>query len=463
MADTIVVGAGISGLVAAYGLVRAGEEVVVLEASEWAGGVIRTLATDGFLVELGPNSVRMTDEMEALLDDLGLTDEVLTADPRAPRYVYHDGKLQRAPMGPASLVTTGLLSARAKLRLLGEPFAGRGRGGDEPTIAEFVTRRLGREIHDVLVSAFISGVYAGDTTRLSADAVFPKLVELEREHGSILRGGLARMRAKKSAAPAPSAAEPKRRRRPLTISSLEGGLARLPVAIAEALGKRLRLGAPVVAIERDGERFVVRTEGDRFDASRLVVATPAREAAALLAPLAPRAAELLDAIEYPPLVSVALAYRFEEVVHSCEGFGFLAPRVAGLRTLGGIFGSSLFANRAPEGWHTFTCFVGGATDPSAIDLDDDALVAQVAADLERVVGASGEPRVLSVTRWSRAIPQYTIGHRARVAEIERDAERAGVRLLGNYLHGVSVGECIAAAAAAGSSRDGYRTAAPQRS
>jgi oxygen-dependent protoporphyrinogen oxidase len=142
---------------------------------------------------------------------------------------------------------------------------------------------------------------------------------------------------------------------------------------------------------------------------------------------------------------VTLGFEKDDVSHDCAGFGFLAPRVSGLRTLGAIFPSGLFAGRAPEGWHSFTCFMGGATDPGAVELDDDALVAQVTEDLGRTVGARGEPKVLSITRWARAIPQYTIGHVARVAEIERDAAASGIRLLGNFLHGVSVGECIAAA------------------
>jgi len=173
------------------------------------------------------------------------------------------------------------------------------------------------------------------------------------------------------------------------------------------------------------------------------VATPADEAARLLGSHSPQIAEALAAIEYPPLVSVALAYERERVGHSADGFGFLAPRASGMRTLGAIFGSSLFEDRAPDGWQSFTCFVGGATDPSSIDLSDDEIVAVVASDLERALDAKGAPRVLSVTRWRRAIPQYTIGHRARIAIAEKEADSIGVRLLGNYLHGVSVGDCVA--------------------
>jgi oxygen-dependent protoporphyrinogen oxidase len=445
MPETIIIGAGISGLTAAWRARQAGRDVLLLEASDRPGGVIRTESVDGFLVERGPNSVRVTEEIDALVAGLGLEDEMVTGDPHAPRYIFHDGRLVRAPMGPGSLVTTPLLSARAKLRLLGEPLVGRPKSDAEQSIREFVTRRLGREVHDVLVSAFISGIYAGDTSRLSADAVFPKLVEMEREHGGLLRGAVAMMRAKKrEAAARPPAPKPKRRG--MTIVSFASGLSRLPERIGEVLGESLALNTPVEAIERDGGRVAVRTaSGDRHEAAEVVVATDAGTASRLLAPLAPRAAELLGAIVNPPLASVSLAYARDDVAHDCAGFGFLAPRGAGLRTLGAVFPSSLFPGRAPEGWHSVTCFAGGAVDAGAVDLDDERLVAQVAADLERAVGARGAPRVLTIARWARAIPQYTMGHARRVAEIERDAAAAGVRLLGNYLRGVSVGECVAQA------------------
>jgi oxygen-dependent protoporphyrinogen oxidase len=441
MNDVIVVGAGISGLVAAGRHKQARRDVLVVDASDRPGGVIRTREVDGFLFEQGPNSVRMTDELEALARELGIEEELIYGAPRAPRYLFHGGRLVPAPMGPGSLLKTPLLSKRAKLRVLGEPFARRPRDEAEATIEAFITRRLGREVHDVLVSAFISGVYAGDTSRLSAEAVFPKLVEMERDHGSLLRGAIAAVRARKSAP------GPKQKRRPMTIASFVPGLGRLPERLGEALGEALALNAPVESIERAGDRFVVNAGGEAREAREVVVATDAGAAARLLAPLSARAAELLDGIEYPPLASVTLAYERDEVTHDCTGFGFLAPRGEGLRTLGGIFPSSLFPGRAPEGWHSFTCFVGGATDPGVADLDDQRVVEQVAADLERAVGATGEPRVLSVARWPRAIPQYTLGHTARVAEIEREAASAGVRMLGNYLHGVSVGDCVAAAAA----------------
>jgi oxygen-dependent protoporphyrinogen oxidase len=447
MLDTIVIGGGISGLVAAYRLMRAERRVLLLESQATVGGAIRTERVGGFLVERGPNSIRMTDEIEVLAADLGITDQIIAGDPRAARYIYHGGRLVPAPAGPGKFLRTPLLSARAKLRLLAEPLIGRpGRAGEQ-SIAEFTTRRLGREVHDVFVSAFVSGIYAGDTSKLSAEAVFPKLVELEREHGGLARGAIASLRKKRE----PQASRPKRR--PITVSSLRGGLDGLPDALGAALGENLRTDTPAERVERRGDEFVVRVPGGEFAAQRVYVAAPAHEAARLVEELSPPLANLLREVDYSPLASVSLAYPREQVEHEADGFGFLAPRVSGLRTLGAIFTSSLFEDRAPDDWVSFTCFIGGATDPGALDLSDEALVAQVAADLGRTVLAHGEPRVLAITRWQRAIPQYTIGHRDRVSAIEAEARRSGLRLFGNYLHGVSVGDCVAAASKIGAQHD----------
>ena len=444
---TVVIGAGISGLVAAYRLMRAGRGVLLLEAGPRVGGAISTLRVDGFLVERGPNSIRMTDEIEILAADLGISGEILYGDPRAPRYIYRDGRLAAAPSGIGRFVCTPLLSAPAKLRLLAEPFIGRPADGREESIREFVTRRFGREIHDVFIAAFVSGIYAGDTSRLSAEAVFPKLVELERDHGGIARGAIASLRRQRTSS------EPRPRRRPVTVSSFRGGLERLPEALGDALGERLRTETPVERIERREGSFVVTTSRGAVEAGAVYVATAAYDAAALFEGLSPPLARLLREIEYAPLASVAVAYPREQVAHAADGFGFLAPRVSGLRTLGAVFASSLFEGRAPDGWVLFTCFIGGATDPGAVDLADEALAAQVTDDLSRTVMATGPARVLSIARWTRAIPQYTIGHRDRVAAIESEAARAGVRLFGNYLRGVSVGDCVAGASKIGAKYD----------
>src|SRR5499425_2072836 len=188
--DSIIIGAGVSGLVAAHRLKKMGRDLLLVESGDRVGGVIQTREVEGFLIESGPNSLRGSHEFLDLVEELNLTGELITADPRAPAYVYADGRLQAVPMSPPALVKTKLISNAAKLRLLREPFVKARRGGGEESIASFVRRRLGNEVLERMVAPFLSGVYAGDPEELSVQACFPKLAEFEAEAGSLLRGAL---------------------------------------------------------------------------------------------------------------------------------------------------------------------------------------------------------------------------------------------------------------------------------
>src|SRR5215510_12394648 len=193
--DSVIIGAGVSGLVAAHRLKKMGRDLLLVESGDRVGGVIQSREVEGFLIECGPNSLRGSHEFLDLVEELNLTGELITADPRAPAYIYADGRLQAAPMSPPALVKTKLISNAAKLRLLREPFVKTRREGGEESIASFVRRRLGDEILARMVAPFLSGVFAGDPERLSVEACFPRLAELESDAGSILRGAIRAMRS----------------------------------------------------------------------------------------------------------------------------------------------------------------------------------------------------------------------------------------------------------------------------
>jgi oxygen-dependent protoporphyrinogen oxidase len=292
-----------------------------------------------------------------------------------------------------------------------------------------------------MVAPFLSGVYAGDPERLSVQACFPKLAEFEAESGGILRGAL---RAAKQSRKGSSG--PKRSLRPYRLCSFRQGLSALPEALSESLGDRLLTGARIIDINSTGGfeiKVEHRGEIKTIKSPALVVSTPAYVTGRLLGALSPGISELLAEIPYVSIASVPLAYRAEQIARKLDGFGFLAPRGEGLRTLGSIWNSSLFAERAPGGWVCLTNFIGGATDPEAIRLRDEELIRIVHGDLNKVLGVSGEPRRLPISRYERAIPQYTLGHAARAKRIEamlRDVD--GLWIAGNYLTGVSLGDCI---------------------
>jgi oxygen-dependent protoporphyrinogen oxidase len=432
-----VIGGGISGLGVAYALARAGVPFRLIESASSVGGMIRSERVDGFLVEHGPNSaLNASVDVETVIGELGLLpDRVFAAPVSRKRYIVKDGRPRALPLGFIDFLRTPLWSGRAKARLLREPFAEPPPAGEE-SIASFVTRRLGREFLEYAVDPFVSGVYAGDPERLSVQATFPKLAALERNHGSLIRGALAGIGR-------PRAQRPRQR----GIYSFRDGLGELPVAIGARLGDSLWCDARVTGLARRREGFGVgivrRNEETTLDADRVVIATPADVAASLVRPFDPGLSEELAAIEYAPVAVVATAFDRARVSHPLDGFGCLVPRLERRTLLGSLWNSSLFPGRSPQGMVLVSNFVGGARHADLVDRSDAELTRLVVEDLARLLGVNGTPTWARVIRYRRAIPQYLIGHAARVSRIERaTAHLPGLSLVGNYLRGVAVGDCL---------------------
>jgi len=444
--DVTVIGAGISGLTCAYRLKESGLDVALLESSDHVGGVIRSEAIDGYLIERGPNSTQGIVELLMLVDELGIGGELLEGDSKAPAFIYYNKQLHAVPNGPLALIKSGLLSARAKLRLLREPFVGKRAEEGEESVGSFVERRLGREVAERLVAPFVSGIYAGDERKLSIQAAFPALAELERGHGSLLRGGMARAREAKAGRAGEGHKDqpekPKRKR----LCSFRNGMATLPRALAARLGEDLIQGCREISISNEGGFFVSFERSGRFDrisCEQLVVATPSKAASALVDPLSGELAGLLAEIEYSPMAIVYLGYDTASIKHPMNGFGFLAVPSERLSFLGCVFNSSLFEGRAPSGKTLVTAFAGGSRNPGIAMMPDAELASSIHAELQGILGITGDPHVISITRWAGAIPQYALGHAERVRRIDSLTKGIdGLRLLGNYLHGVSVGDCV---------------------
>lgn len=427
--DVLVLGAGISGLTTAFWLRRAGLRVAVIEAAPRAGGSIETWTDGPWRFEMGPNTVlESRGEVTRLLHESGLEREKIVAAPAGKRrFLWKGDRLHPLPGGPPGFLKTPLFSAGAKLRLLKEPWIGRPADGSEETIAQFVTRRLGPEFLRYAVGPFVSGVYAGDPERLSVRWAVPRIWSLEAEHGSLIRGALARRKG-----PQPGGA----------MFSFPHGLEELPRRLAREIGD-VRTGVTAQRVVREEEGYRVETSAGIVEAARLVLAVPADGAARLLDEATGGRSRLFAEIPYAAVGIVSLGYRRSGVAHALDGFGFLAPRGEGLRVLGCLFPSQLFPDRAPEEHVALAAFVGGRTDPEIVQKDDASLLAAVQDDLRRALGVRGEPVLARVRRWPRAIPQYETGHGRfveRAAEIER--ELPGLHLGGNFLHGVSVADCI---------------------
>ncbi|MCZ8204878.1 protoporphyrinogen oxidase [Gemmatimonas sp.] len=449
-----VVGAGITGLVAAYALRRRGVNVTLYEASGHAGGAIRTTHADGFLAEHGPNSFVTSGPVEALIEQLDLKDDVVEANPGANRrYVVRDGRLLPFPLTPGAMLGTPLLSLKAKLRVLLEPLVRTRRQDSDESIASFVGRRLGREVLDYAVDPFISGIFAGDPETLSMAHAFPRVAELERQYGSLSKGLMAQRRRQPGVDTRATdgntghlmSSPPARAR----LISFVDGMQTLTDTLEASLAGTLRLGCPVRLVHRQDARWVVDAGQDGASRSRLVdavvMATPAHVLAAMELPAAMRRFSApIERVEYPPVSTLTLGFHRADVQHPLDGFGVLIPATERRTLLGALFSSSLFPGRAPDDCVTITCFVGGARQAERAREDTDLLVERVLLDLRQLLGVRGEPVFAKHVYWSRAIPQYTVGYQAvKDAADATEAQNPGLYLSGNYRNGVSVGDCVA--------------------
>ena len=445
----IVIGAGISGLVCAYRLKRLGIDVLLIEENDRVGGVIQSEKIDGYLIERGPNSSQGTEELVALVEELGIIDELIEGNPKAPAYVYFKGRLHAVPSGPGAFIKSNLLSPAGKLRILKEPFVPPRHQNSEESVAAFARRRIGNEAAERLVAPFVSGIYAGDADQLSVKAAFPRLANLESNYGGLFRGMFAKARearkAKKEASAVLERATPTRRR----LCSFRNGMAFLPKTLAEKLGEDLLTHCSELRVAQTPNQIGYMLEFERagnrhqLTTDHLVIAAPSNAAATLLGPISDEFRDLLNEIDYPPLSIVSLAYKTSAIRTTLDGFGFLVPPSEKMQILGCVWNSSLFTDRAPAAMSLVTTFIGGARNPEAANARDAELVSTIHGELQSVLGISSEPGVIAITRYQRSIPQYNIGHFARVQKIESLLRsNPGMQLIGNYLHGVSTGDCI---------------------
>ena len=447
--EALVVGAGISGLATAYALQKAGIATRVVEAAARPGGVIQSVKRDGYLVECGPQSFSGNASISAMCRDLGILEERVLADPNAPRYVLIDGKLRNVPMGPG-LFASSFLNGGTRTAILRDIFGKSESPEPDESVAGFIRRKFSPMLLDRLVGPFVSGIYAGDPEKLSLRAAFPVLYEAEKAAGSITRGVFKVIKQRK----ATNGTQPQAPKEKAALQTFRDGNETLIRAIAARLAEGLTCGTEVTRVEAldsghepKAARFRVSLRGPRggeiVETERLILSVLTETAGRLLEPLDLGFAAQLGAIAYSGVAVVSLGYRKAEVGDTLAGFGFLVPRSSGLSILGTVWNSSLFPGRAPEGQVLLTSFVGGATNPGAIRKSQEELAAQVHRELSPLLNLRKEPVFTNVTIWPRAIPQYNLGHTARIAAIESLRTRfPGLYFSGNYLNGPAIGSCV---------------------
>lgn len=464
-----ILGGGISGLSAAFRLMElsakheAPLEVALLEGSPRLGGALHTIREEGFIAEAGADSF-LTEKPWALdlVRRLGLQGELIgTREEFRRTCVVNNGALVEIPQGFSLLAPTRLLpmlrspllSPLGKLRMAIEPLIPRRGGHSDESLASFVTRRLGREVLERIAQPLAGGIYTADPERLSLHATLPRFAEMEARHGSVIRGLRAAARAHeaksgKSGKPGGTSGA-----RWSLFASLRGGIGTLVDALAQRLGETVRRGAEVMALERIGgqgggtERQprwrVVIADGARIEADAVICALPAHRAAALLAPHSPELARALGAIAYASAAVVNLAYRDGDFPRAQRSFGFVVPAIERRRIIAGSFSSLKFADRAPAGTILLRAFVGGALQKELMALGDGAMVDVVREEFRALLGVSAEPLWAQVNRWPDSMPQYAVGHRGCIAEIERAAVTlSAFELAGAMLRGVGIPDCV---------------------
>jgi protoporphyrinogen/coproporphyrinogen III oxidase len=443
-----IIGGGIAGLSAAFYLEkarRAGADLqwALFEKSDRLGGVIQTERRDGFVIEAGPDSfLSIKPDASRLCQEMGLGDQLISSnDAGRKTYILVKGSLVPVPQGlefmvPTRIwpmVTTPLFSFSTKLRMVAELFSSARKDAGDESVGDFVRRHFGQEMVDRVAEPLLAGVYGGNAERLSVRAVLPRFVEMERQHGSLVRAtlkgkALARLRGK----PQP------------LFTSLKNGMQQMVEALAAALPQAsIRMRQHSLSLRPVNDDWEIESAGisERFQAALLAIPAPA--AAGLLRQFHPAFIEGLAKIDYTSTAAVALAYDQAELP---PGHGFLVPRSEGRKIMACTFVHEKFPYRAPDNKKLLRCFFSSSRIPDLLAHSDEALQQFARQELKEIFGLTAEPRFALTFRWDRAMAQYETGHLDRVAEMEKIiAAMPGFHIIGNSFHGIGVPDCIKSA------------------
>lgn len=417
---------------AAFYLEKAGADVILVEKEPRLGGLLETRFVDDCRIEAGPDSFLAAKPAALdLIRDLGLESEVIDSNDHQRRtFIWRKGRLVPMPdglvmMAPTKLqplVTTSLLSWPAKLRAAREylrkpPL----RSLPERSIGEFVDNHYGREAVDYLAEPLLTGVFGGDVWKLSVNEILPRFVEMESKYGSVTRGLIAERKESSGS----------------LFKTLRGGLGQL-IAALESHIQAQRIFGTATTVSRNGEKWITRINDQWIEANHLVIALRAWQAAPLLRKLDPNLADLLNGITYSSAVTIGLTYSTAGFSHPLNGFGFLVPKVERRNIVACTWVNKKFEHRAPDDKIILRAFLGGE---DWCNSSDGEIVKQVTDDLKLMMGVSHSPRAVSIARWPRSMPQYEVGHRARVDAI-REREHSGLHLVGNAFEGIGIPDCI---------------------
>ncbi len=435
----IIVGGGISGLSLAYFLSELDPslDILVLESEIKPGGKIWTNRADGFLCEGGVNG--FLDNKPKTLElaaKLGLS-PLRSNNAARKRFIFSEGKLHALPESPLSFFSSNLLSLYGRMRILYEILVPKGKK-DEESLADFAKRRLGREAYEILIDPMASGIYAGDPETMSLKSCFPRIYELENKYGSLIKGMIKLQReAKKTertVGPGPGG----------VLTSFHDGMEVFIETLEKSLKGRLRTNSSVVSIDKKGNNYLVfLSDNSTFEAKGIIIATPAHNAAEMVKDFNRELSLTLKEIPFPPVSVVCLGYRKEKIKQSLDGFGFLVPKKENRKILGTLWDSSIFPNRAAEGYVLLRSMLGGAKASDLALQDESKLTHMVMKDLRDIMDIKEEPDFIKVFKHVKGIPQYLLGHGGRLEIIDRIVSNyRGLYITGNSYRGIGINDCI---------------------
>lgn len=454
MKRIVVIGGGISGLAAAYRLVKLEQtEVLLLEATDRVGGVIHTESRDGFLLERGPDSfISEKPEAVELAREIGLESHLIETNEQHRRsFIVRNGKLRTVPEGfhllaPAQLwpfITSDIFSWPGKLRIAMDLVLPRRNtnGAVDESLASFVRRRLGREALERMAQPMVGGIYTADPERLSLRATMPRFLEIEKEDRSLILGMMRRTTSGTSGA------------RYSLFLSFDRGMQLLVDQIAARLPSgTVKFNTSVESVLYDSalKSWTIKTsQGEEISADGVCITLPAYTAAQLLRSTNSALADELEAIPYASTATVNVGYKRADIAHPFNGFGFVVPYIEKRSIIACTFSSVKFAGRAPEGHALLRAFVGGAMQPEMFELDDDEMIRRVRTDLQDLLGITQPPLFAEVARWKHSMPQYELGHLEKVKRINEHVSRLrGLQLAGNAYTGPGIPDCIRSATSA---------------
>ncbi|HOA83330.1 MAG TPA: protoporphyrinogen oxidase [Thermodesulfovibrio thiophilus] len=435
-AEVVIVGGGISGLSLAYFLLKKKPDldIKIIEAENKAGGKIVSENISSFLCEAGVNGfLNNKPSTIALANELGI-EPLMGSEHSKVRYILIDGQLKKVPEDPLKFFASSLLSLRGKIRMIGEYFIPPLKEDIDESVQSFVSRRVGTEFYEKLIDPMSTGIYAGDPTKMSMKSCFPKVYWLEKKYGGLIKGLIALKKEKKNVETAPKS----------MLMSFRNGMVELIQSLENKLASKILKNKKLLDITlNNGLYNLYMAEGEYLQATKIVLACPAHESANIVKEFDKELGKLLASIPYPPLSVVAFGFKTEQIGFGTGLYGFLVPHREKRKILGCLFDSTIFPNRAPQGYVLLRTMIGGMRSPELALLPDEKLIETALSELRDILSIKGNPEFIKIFRWQRAIPQYQVGHEEKLRKIdERLKSFPGFYLTGNAYRGVSVNDCI---------------------